>query len=1236
MSSQFKAVANASREVGRDLLQQVGSQINLLSNNIAGSGVPLDFKTTDLKDLVGPSDDNLIRISEHDEEDEVYDSEDDAIFKQVEHNNNFLSFENNDDDAVEESNRRTSITTMMAGQWETLAPLSDTEMNTSNASNTANNDNVTLTTTTSATTPSSRTGKTRRTYREETIDIDEEGSSSQQQLPQYVSLRTHQPNEIDPSSNTNTATVDAPITKTYEPSLPPSSTEKPSSVSSIRKAWLIPVSIHEAMAKHQDEDDVEHPPQDQKALLLDVNEDGSTTKKRRRKIRWYHTKCFIIGSAILLTFIAILTIILSFLIFYKHNHLLFVCGSVEFIVVSLFEATILICCSIVAFKLNEWYQQHHGEAASDEDLKLKYSDNPARDKLILKFQNATVLVSICLLILLTLVYVGVFSGLIYAGYLTLASFSGNETYTSLRSRVTIEKEKASQVLHIHGKTDYDVFFAQGVMTAKARLFQMEVLRRMGQGTLSALVGEDALEIDVWSRTLGLLRSAKKNLMYMDERTNKTLHAFFDGVNSYINSNPKLPPEYRLFYKKKTIHVFEPVDALLFWKLNSLDYSTNAFMEQMRFSALRRNFTVPEVMEFFPVYPRNWPSQFKASDLNLTSMSDEQIEYLYDRHNNNDGAYIPRTNTKPVEDEEGDNEPEEENGLKSQYRTSASDLFSQILSKLELKQPMIYKSIQSVFNKKQYESYFASNAWAVSGNKTKSGKPMLANDPHMTLTSPLPFLMFHLVSDESGLNVIGSAYPLVPGVFVGRTTNTSWGITSSGSDVQDLYVMHETSESTYIVNGTEMRYDIFQEEIHLDNTQRVTLFVKEGIYGPVVNPLYKLESAEPLAMKWVGLAKDDTTLNAVIGAMYQNSWWGFYNTMSSFVSPPMNYIYADKENNICSQVVGRIPIRKYGHSGQFPVSGNGTYDYLGYIPYQDLPFVCNPKDRHYVIAANAMNEPPGYPYYLGGDVATKYRFERIEELLRAKTNSSVMNTTDMSDIQLDTFSKLFVDFKPFISAMKNHSRILSFDQEVWRKKLEQWNGYLTVGSKEASLFEMFYTKLWDLTKADLDVENSNAIYILNALKKSGNCTKSQNQTCLAFATEAFKQTVIDLKIFSRSDVIPSWGVGIHSTTYFHPIFHNQFVGCFCDKRHYVSGGTDSINFSRVTDRAGLDSSHGVGYRQIISMSDADGDRFITPLGQSGNWLDSTYSNNLQIFAEGRYHRLNRKGYKVDTTLVLSSV
>ncbi|KAG2385894.1 hypothetical protein C9374_003043 [Naegleria lovaniensis] len=1180
MSSQFKAVANASREVGRDLLQQMGSQINLLSSNIAGSGVPLGFKA-DLKDLVGPTEDNLIRISEHenDDDDEVYDSDDDAIFKQLEHNNNFLSFENNDDDDIVDSSERTS-TLRMAGQWETLVPTleSSAEINTS------------LSSTTPATTtiPSSRTSKTRRTTNEEeTIQIDDdEGSSSsqQKQQPQFVSLRTHQPHEIDPStsgSSSNTATVMAPITQTYEPSLPPSSTAKPSSVSSIRKAWLIPVSIHEAMAKHQDEDDVEPPPQDKQALLVDVNDQG--TKKRRRKIRWYHTKCFIIGSAILLTFIAILTIILSYLIFYKHNHLLFVCGSIEFIVVSLFEATILICCSIVAFKLNEWYQQYHGEAASDEDLKLKYSDNPARDKLILKFQNATVVVSICLLTLLTLVYVGVFSGLIYAGYLTLASFSGTEIYTSLRSQVKIEKEKGSQVLHIHGKTDYDVFFAQGVMTAKERLFQMEVLRRMGQGTLSALVGEDALEIDVWSRTLGLLRSAKKNLAYLDERTNKTLNAFFDGVNSYIRSDPKLPPEYRLFYKKKTIHVFEPVDALLFWKLNSLDYSTNAFMEQMRFSALRKNFTVSEAMEFFPIYPRAWPSQFKQSDLNLTSVTNEQIEFLYDRHNNNNGAYVPRVNTQPNdggEDDGGNTGGDEENRRrrKSQYSNSASDLFSQLLSKLELKQPVIYKSIQSVFNKKQYESYFASNAWAVSGNKTKSGKPMLANDPHMTLTSPLPFLMFHLISDESGLNVIGSAYPLVPGVFVGRTTNTSWGITSSGSDVQDLYVMNETSESTYMVNGTEMRYDIFQEEIHLDNTQRVTLFVKEGIYGPVVNPLYRLEGAEPLAMKWVGLAKDDTTLNAVIGAMYQNSWWGFYNTMSSFVSPPLNYIYADKENNICSQVVGRIPIRKYGHSGQFPVSGNGTYEYLGYIPYQDLPFVCNPKDRHYVVAANAKNEPPGYPYYLGGDVATKYRFERIEELLKSKTNTTVMNTTHMSDIQLDTFSKLFVDFKPFISALKNYSQILSFDQEVWRKKLEQWNGYLTVGSKEAS---------------------------------SGNCTRSQNQTCLAFAAEAFRQTVIDLKIFSRSDVIPSWGIGIHSTTYFHPIFHNQFVGCFCDKRHYVSGGTDSINFSRVTDRAGLDSSHGVGYRQVISMSDADGDRFITPLGQSGNWLDSTYSNNLKF-------------------------
>jgi len=970
--------------------------------------------------------------------------------------------------------------------------------------------------------------------------------------------------------------------------------------------------------------------QQQSAWLAPVSKQQANPEpeqKKKRKIRWYHTKCFLSCGAITLVSIAILTIILSFVLFVKHNHLLFVCGSAEFLVISGFEATILFCAAVIGFKLNEWYKQYHSEAATEtnEDLKLKYSDNPAREKLIMKFQNTTVVISLCLIAVLTLIYLGVFSALIVLVSKTHEVFSGTEVYPSLLDRVVVEKEKTTGVTHIHAKNDYDLFFAQGVMTAKERLFQMEVLRRMGRGTLAALIGEDAVEMDKWSRTLGFLRVARKNLKHLDSRTNTTLTAFFDGVNSYLKSNPTLPPEYAIIFNKKTIHYFEPVDALVFWKLNSLDMSTNAHMENLRFAALRKNFTTSRVMQFYPQYPRTWPEQFKAVDLNITATK-EEADALDAKFSNNAGAYIPKLESEDKDNNGNEDEEDNEGTIVEQE----GDILSRYLMRVRENHPLVYKSVETFFNKKHYESYFASNAWVVSGEKTASGKPMMANDPHLSLTAPLPFLIFHLESD-TGLDVLGASYPLVPGIALGRTRNTSWAITSAGSDVQDLYVMQEPTDVTYMYNGSVVEYNIHKEEIHLDNTQSVTVYVKEGIYGPIVNSLFNLENAlEEVALQWTALHENDTTMNAVIGIMYQENWWDFYNTMSEHLYPPMNFLYADTENNICSLVAGRVPIRKDGHSGLFPVSGNGTFDYNGYIPYQKMPFVCNPE-RNHLVAANAKIEPAGYPYFLGGDVGTKYRYERIEELLKFYSNVS-MTMTNMKEIQLDTKSKLFNDLKPYIAKLKNQS--ITFNEEILRKSLERWDGFLNVGSKEASLFEMFHTKLWSLSVDELGVENSNIHYILNQLAKDTSCTPLTNKTCMAIAAEAFQDSIADLKVLSKSTIIPSWGVGIHSTIYNHPVFHKYTVGCFCDKKHYIAGGTDTINFSRVTDTTNLDSSHGVAFRQIVSMSDEDTDLYITPLGQSGNWLQKQYSNNLQVFAEGRYHSLKRTNYKVDSTLILT--
>jgi penicillin amidase len=215
-----------------------------------------------------------------------------------------------------------------------------------------------------------------------------------------------------------------------------------------------------------------------------------------------------------------------------------------------------------------------------------------------------------------------------------------------------------------------------------------------------------------------------------------------------------------------------------------------------------------------------------------------------------------------------------------------------------------------------------------GAKTATGKPFLANDPHLSLTVPSIWLLIHLHNSDTGEFMIGATFPGTPGVTIGRNNYISWGVTNVGADVQDLCItivivfflliqdiIDEIGDASYWSDGKVLEYTVREEKIDIKGEASVTVYVKETIYGPVINDVYEeLPEGPPIALRWTALDAEDTTFVAFNELMHARNFSAFRDALRHYTVPSQNFIYADLEGNIGYQCPGRIPVRASGHSG----------------------------------------------------------------------------------------------------------------------------------------------------------------------------------------------------------------------------------------------------------------------------------------------------------------------------------
>jgi len=611
--------------------------------------------------------------------------------------------------------------------------------------------------------------------------------------------------------------------------------------------------------------------------------------------------------------------------------------------------------------------------------------------------------------------------------------------TGLKGPVSVYRDNLG-IPHIYAGSPEDAYFALGYLHALDRLFEMEMFRRRASGTLAEVFGQTSLGDDIFVRQLGIRRSAEAawNSRRLDGRVRSEIEAYCAGVNARLHELQELGGDhYPEVFRQLgfTPAPWTPVDALAFPKYMAWDQSgtdTDVWMgmlvEKLGLDAVNELFPLDRPYEIStipawgardePVGPGDAPGQLGS----LNPPCSRGLRLPCPRPAEDQRSQSPATEVRPR--------------FPAGFDQAAVELHNRFVSG-------------------RFGSEFAlgSNNWVVDGTKSATGRPILANDPHLGFSLPSIWYTAHLVAP--GLNITGVTFAGFPYTVIGHNDRIAWGLTNLQSDAVDYFIeeMDAQHPGQYFYKGEWRKTTSVEEDVNVRGQSRVHLQIESTVHGPLVT----MHGAK-LALCWTGLA---ATFEA---AAFQrlNTAGGladFRAALKDLIVPALNVIYADVDGNIAIAPHGALPIRKRG-LGRWPVDGSsGDYDWVGTIPDDQLPFALNPPE-HFLASANGRPTPVGYPYYLGWMWDPSYRTRRIHELLRTHDHISVEN---MEAFQMDAHDVAAERFVPVLIAAYDRKPFGDYQVRRAIDELRRWNFEATPESVAERIwtvwFERFRQDVW---------------------------------------------------------------------------------------------------------------------------------------------------------------------------------
>ncbi len=752
--------------------------------------------------------------------------------------------------------------------------------------------------------------------------------------------------------------------------------------------------------------------------------------------------------------------------------------------------------------------------------------------------------------------------------------------TGLHEQVEIITD-AYGVPHIYANNEDDLYFAQGYVHARERLWQMEMNRRLISGRLSEIVGSVALEVDRFSRRLGMHRSATAELQRLPAHEQRVLEAYARGVNVFIERNShRLPIEFTLLRIKP--EPWQPVHTIQWAKLMAWNLGGNWETELIR-ARLVAQVGVERAMKLEAGYDPTHPLIIPP------------------------GVAYQGINT----------------GLLEQY--------------------------QQIKQLSGFGMMGASNNWVVDGTKSNTGAPILCNDPHLGQAAPSIWFECHLVSGD--VDVVGVSFPGSPGIIIGHNQHIAWGVTNAISDVEDLYIekFNPDNPHQYEYQGTWEDAQIVREEIVVKGVKEpVVEEVRITRHGPILTHMPPLTSAHqasenapelPLAIRWVGLDQCKI-ISSIFKLNRATNWEEFRTAMRDWDIPPQNVVYADRNGNIGYIMAGAIPIRAHGQ-GLLPSPGwTGDYEWIGQIPFEELPQIYNPE-QHFIVTANNRVIDDNYPHYITHEWLNGYRAQRIRDLLTQKEHLSL---ADMATIQADQYALPARAIVPHMLRIAAKTELASAAQRI----LGEWDYVLSPESVGATLYTTFLRKLEYIVFSA--VLGSDQTFIYNYLGVGDNILAPQNgyasrskpllirllneQDDSWFATSeiangpknwhdalevTLQATLEELQERLGND-ITRWEYGaVHKMSYNHPLGAIKPLDRLFNRGPFpVGGDIDTVNMGASMANAPETVITVPSFRQIVDLANLRNSLSIHAPGQSGHPASHHYDDFIPLWRAVKHH------------------
>ncbi|PWH17835.1 MAG: penicillin acylase family protein [Anaerolineae bacterium] len=609
---------------------------------------------------------------------------------------------------------------------------------------------------------------------------------------------------------------------------------------------------------------------------------------------------------------------------------------------------------------------------------------------------------------------------------------GELRLTGLQGPVDLYRDSMG-IPHIYATTLHDLFMAQGYVHAQDRFWQMDFWRHIGSGRLSEMFGASQVQTDAFLRTLGWRQLAEQEYQMLSSESKAILDAYTEGVNAYLAN--RTPVEVSLEYailttllnRTYTIEPWTPIHSLTWAKAMAWDLRGNMGAEIER-AILLKTLSPEQVNELFPPYPAEHPRIVPEMPK----------------------AFSGRQSGSPA---------------------------TTVLHFNALDQAAInLNSLAGVLG--PGGAGIGSNSWVISGERSLTGKPLLANDPHLGIQMPSIWYQISLhcrpKSDMCPFEVAGFSFAGVPGVVIGHNERIAWGFTNVGPDVMDLYVLklNPANLNQYELNGQWIDFETRTEMLQVAGGESVQVNVRVSRFGPVISDTYgplkdevepdsqatpfkdqagiELPTSYAIALRWTAL-EPNPVFEAIWGFNKAQNWEEFRQAARKFTVPAQNLLYADVEGNIGYQMPGNIPLRNKG-DGRLPVPGwTDEYAWTGYIPFEQLPWAFNPASG-YIVTANNQVPPDDYPYLISTDWDYGYRAARIVEMIEnapGKIDAAYFQT-----MQTDSESLNARNLLPLVLALPAQGRTA----EVRDYFLKSWNRQETADSQAALFFERYW---WNL-------------------------------------------------------------------------------------------------------------------------------------------------------------------------------